>query len=342
MIDGKWWDSADILSYNCQGNIVKAKREIGKSYGQLKKAIARRERNHEAMIWLRFSDVEADALAGCFGDGKWVEIWESLGMTADQFRRKGRRVLWRKDKNSPWLPLIRFAGLTEWHNLRDNDDPQEKFLFFDEFIVPDSKLRNYRGRRPADDFIDLWISLRRGKAKMPFLMCGNPELGSDWFLPSIGIDDREKMEKISIYTPRDDIRDKCRSELHNLDRVAVQWTQNPDGHSAGGSASGLAQAIPQGLQDRVKGTETLYAIIDLGDGPVTLWLSPRGVLVDVGTVAGKIVFRDVPDGSLYTRILPRDPRRLFGLLKSFWLLGRVYYTGAEAFRRFSRYVKKLV
>ena len=47
MIDGKYFDSNIILSHGAPFSVVFGSREIGKSYGQLRRAPARRVRDHE-------------------------------------------------------------------------------------------------------------------------------------------------------------------------------------------------------------------------------------------------------------------------------------------------------
>lgn len=279
MIEGKYWDCNDLLSYNCNLSVVNGKRSIGKSYGQLTRAISRRVRNHEAMVWLRMTGEDAGLLAKQFGSDKWTAILDKLGVDRDNVRRQGNRILWRPYKSESWQPMIRYAGLSEWANLRDTDDPSEKFIYFDEYIVPDSKLRRYTGGRPAENLIDLWLSLRRGSNRCPILCAGNPELGTDWLLPGLGIRDRQDAEKIRIYRPSEDIRDKCRDEVFNLERVAVLWTTNPGGQSAGGEESGTAGRVPDGLLRRRSGSEVFYSQFDLGDGPFSLWYTRDGGLI---------------------------------------------------------------
>ena len=71
MIDGKYFDSNVILSHGAPFSVVFGSREIGKSYGQLRRAHARRVRNHEGMVWVRPTAEEAETLASMFGSGKW-------------------------------------------------------------------------------------------------------------------------------------------------------------------------------------------------------------------------------------------------------------------------------
>lgn len=343
MIEGKYWDCNDILSHNANINVVFGKREIGKSYGQLLRAHARRIRNHEGMIWLRFTDVAAANLAKKFGDGKWRAVWSQLGIDADNVKRCGSRVLWREKEGSPWLPLIRYAGLSEWANLRDTDDPVEKFVFFDEFIVPEHTLKCYTGGEPWRNLLDLWISLRRGAERCPVLLCGNPELGVDWFLPAIGIEDRQTEERVRIYRPNDYVRDLCRNDVYNLDRVAVLWTTNPGGQSAGGSDSGVAPTLADGLSRRRSGSERHYCQFDFGDGPFSLWYTADGFLIcDSREDIGYNIIKLFPDGSRRCVLFSPTIKGRLDFLRLYWRAGRVKFTDVHALRRFRNAVPKLL
>lgn len=346
MIDGKWFDCNDLLRYGCNLNIVNGKRDIGKSYGQYLRAHARRLRNHEGMIWLRLIAADAERLAGEFGSGKWRAIWERFGQTEANFKRYENRILWRANEKSPWLPMIRFAGLSEWAKLRDHDDPQEKFIFFDEYIVPADKLSRYRSPNPpARDLLDLWLSMRRGKTRCPILCAGNPELGSDWLSPFLLRDrDKQVAERVRVYDTREWVREYCRDSdgVYNMDRVAILWTENPGGHHSGGSESGKAFAVPDGLKRNRAGHERVYSQIDLGAGFCSLWLAPGGgLIVDTVQTPQKVV-RPAPDGNPATVVLTPYVKRQFEYLRTQWRLGAIWYTNGEAYRRFMQDARKLL
>lgn len=336
MIDGRFIDFNDILSYNLNVNVVDGKREIGKSYGMNRRMIARRIRNHEAIVWCRLTAEDALARASEFGSGKWLELAEREGLTLDNFTRNGRRILYRPDKRADWLPLVRYVGLSEWNKMRDGDDPQERLLFLDEFIVPDEKLRRYCGMvgNPFEHLCDLWISLRRGKEKMPILAVGNPELGSDWLTPALGISDKQTPERIKTYRIRDDVAERLTNDVYKVNRAAIWWTTNPDGQSAGGGASGRPKEVPRGLYARRGGHETPWADFDLPAGRFSIWLSHgRMICASVGTSVPRI--RLLPDGDPRTIVLtPQFRRRHLSALAEFWRVGWVKFEDPAAYSAF--------
>ena len=346
LIDGKWFDCNNLLHYGLNLNIVNGKRDIGKSYGQLLRAHARRLRNHEGMLWLRLIADDADKLAGEFASGKWLEIWERYGQTRKNFMRRGNRIFWREKEGAEWLPLIRFAGLSEWHKLRDRDDPQEKFIFFDEYIVPPDRLSRYRSPNPpAQDLLDLWLSMRRGKTRCPILCAGNPELGPDWLSPYILRDrDRRTPERVRVYDTKESVREYCRDSdgVYNMEKIAILWTENPTGHHSGGSASGRAQSLPAGLLRARSGSERLYTQLDIGSGFVSLWYARGGgLIVDTVRTPEKVI-RLSPDGSALTTVLTPYRKRGFGILRLAWTMGQIWYTNADAYRIFMSDVKKIL
>lgn len=334
MIDGKFFDSADILCYGAPFSVVFGSREIGKSYGQLRRALARRVRNHSGTLWLRPTAEDAETLAGSFGNGKWQKLWSVYGYDPERFHRiSGNRIVY-KDGNE-WHPLIRYAGLSEWEKLRDNDDPEENFLYFDEFIMSPAKLKRYQGQ-PAANLLDAWVTLRRGKPKMPVLMMGNPELGVDWFLPAVGINDRQTPERVRVYQCPDNFRQE-----YGLDRVAVLWTRNPGGQSVGGAVSGTAGALPESLKKRRGGLERLYANIDLGYGLLSLWYGADCLIVD--TVRGQgYTIKNFPDGERDTVVYSPQMKKQFVFLREYWRAGRVRFASAEAFKRFQMTAGRLI
>lgn len=345
MIDGKYIDVNDVLSHGLDINVIKGKREIGKSYGNLIRANARRFRNHEAMVWLRFTAEEAEGLAGEFGSGKWLEIWRHFDQTAENYRRGADgRILWRPHKCADWLPLIRYAGLSEWHKLRDRDDPQEQFLLFDEYIVPDSKFRRYTAGNPAENLLDLWVSLRRGGGKMPVLLMGNPELGRDWFLPSVGVHDEETPERVRVYDMHGKIIERANDPAgrFNTSKCAVFWTTNPGGQSSGGDDSGRSACVPDGLQRARGGHEMPYCQFDFGGGHVSLWYTRDGALIVDTTNTPDHVVKLFPDGDPRTVIFSQGLRRRCSYLRQCYLSGRVYFANYDAFLRFGDVIKKIL
>lgn len=335
MIDGKYFDSNVILSHGAPFSVVFGSREIGKSYGQLRRAHARRVRNHEGMVWVRPTAEEAETLAGMFGSGKWQKLWSTYGYDPDRFRRVGGNRIVYKDGNE-WRSMIRYVGLSEWEKIRDNDDPDEKFLYFDEFVMSPAKLKRYTGK-PADNLLDMWVSLRRGKPRMPVLMMGNPELGVDWFLPAIGVEDRQTAERVRTYAVDGEIKSE-----YDLDRVAVLWTRNPGGQSIGGAVSGTAGALPEALVMRRKGFERLYMNIDLGFGLVSVWFSRDGFLI-CDTVAGNsFTIRNFPDGSRDTVVFSPAIKKQLVYLRDYWRAGRVRFANAEAFKRWNMTAGRLI
>lgn len=336
MIDGKYIDFNEILSHNCHVNVVDGKREIGKSYGGNRRSLARRIRDHEGVVWLRLTREDAIARASEFGSGKWIALLEREGLTLDNVQRNGCRILFRRSKGDDWQPLIRYIGLSEWNKMRDGDDPQEKLLFFDEFIVPDAKLRRYIAMvgDPFEHLCDLWISLRRGKNKMPILAVGNPELGTDWITPALGIFDRQIPETIKTYRIREDIAERLSNDVYHVDRAAVWWTTNPGGQSAGGDASGRARGVPAGLYARRGGHETVWADFDLPAGRFSVWLAPhRMICASVATDVPRI--RVLPDGDPRTIVLTSQFRtRHLSALAEFWRVGWIKFEDAAAYTTF--------
>lgn len=343
MIAGKYWDANDILSYNANISAVFACREIGKSYGELIRGHARRIRNHEGMLWLRFTQEAADGLAKKFGDGKWWAVWDQLHIDPDNVKRVGRRILMRDHEGAPWLPLIRYAGLSEWANLRDTDDPAEKFIFFDEFIVPDHTLKCYTGGEPWKNLLDLWISMRRGSDRCPILLAGNPELGVDWLLPALGIKDRQTPERVRIYRPSDYVRDMCKNDKYDLDRVAVLWTTNPGGQSAGGAESGIAQKLPDGLQRRRSGSERFYCQFDFGEGPFAVYYTRDGFMIcEARENPAERIVKQFPDGSRRCILFSPTFKQSLDFLRMYWRAGRVKFSDPLAFSRFKHAAPKIV
>lgn len=341
MIDGKYLNINDILSYGYDLNIIDGKREIGKSYGNLLRAHARRIRNHEGMVWVRMFAEDADLLASSFGNGKWQDIWRRFGISSDNVKRSGRRILWRKDDKSPWLPMIRYIGLSEWENYRDADDPQEKYLFFDEFIQAPARMKRYAAGIPSENLIDLWISLRRGKDKMPMLLAGNPELGEDWLLPSLYVNDRQTPERVRVYDASGDLVDRAASVNHDISRIAVLWTTNKGGQSSGGRQSGVVADVPHGARRALSGRERLYATFDFGDGIVSVWYTVGGFIVSTRDADGR-VFRLVPDADPRTVVFTQRSRKNCGYLRDAIVAGKLWYTDVSAFRRFGVVAKKIL
>ena len=335
MIDGKYFDANDILSYGAPISTVFGSREIGKSYGMMRRALARRRRNHEGMIWLRPFAEDAEKLAQAFGNGKWQELWTRYGYNKDDFRRtSGNRIVYRE--GDLWRPLIRYAGLSEWESLRDTDDPQEKFLFVDEFVVSSDRLKRYAGA-PAQNLLDAIVTLRRGgKKSFPVLLAGNPERGIDWLLPALGVDDRRTPEKVRVYSVDRDI-----AEEYKIGRVAVLWTRNPRGQSVGGRVSGTAGVLPESLLMRRSGLERIYANIDLGFGLLSVWYGRDCMIVD--TVKGDgWVLRSFPDGSRDTVVYTPAVKKNFVFLRDFYRAGRVRFANAEAYKRFQATAGKII
>lgn len=338
MIDGKYWDAAHLLSYGCHGNVVDGKRNIGKSYGMMRRACARRVRNHEGMVWFRFTEDDAKMKLSEFGGEKWQKLWIRYGYNPKDFRRYGNRILMKIGND--WKPLIRYFGLSEWESARDNDDPEEKFIFFDEFIVSNERLRRYNGQ-PAKNFLDAWISLRRGKDRCPFLLAGNPEKGVDWFTPALGITDRRTPEAIRIYKTSEEIQDICRDGDYNLDKIAIEWTTNPLGQSSGGKQSGRVSAVPDGLLMRRRGNERIYGNFDLLAGFFSIWYAGDFMIVD--TVKGQApVVRQFPDGNADTVVYTQQIKRNLVYLREFWRAGRIRYANPDAWSRFMQTSGKLI
>lgn len=344
MIDGRFIDFNEILSHNLHLNFVDGKREIGKSYGMNRRTLARRIRDGEAIVWARLTLEDAIERAREFGSGKWTELLAREGLTMENVMRNGRRILYRPHKGADWLPLIRYVGLSEWNKMRDGDDPQERLFFFDEFIVPDAKIRRYMGMvgNPVDHLLDMWISLRRGKSRMPILAVGNPELGPDWLTPALGIVDKQVPERIKTYRLRDDVAERLTNDVYKVDRAAVWWTTNPGGQSAGGDASGRPQDVPRGLYARRGGHETPWAYFDLPGGSFSVWLT-HGAMICASCGADVPRIRLFPDGDRRTIVLtPQFRRRHLGALADYWRLGRVKFEDAMALSAFQAAVPQII
>jgi len=334
MIDGKYFDSGDILTRS--NGVVNGSRSIGKSEGQKRRAICRRQRNHEATVWVRFTEEEADVLAGAFGNGKWKKLEKEYGIEGKLKLGKGRRILY--DHNGTWVPMIRYVGLSEWQKQRDIDDPQERHIFFDEYIVPDSKLKTHLGGPPAEHFMDMWISLRRGKPQshpMTFLLAGNPELGIDWFTPYLGIDDKKRPESIVTYELPEAVRKRYSDDDYDFDRFTVMWTTNPNGAGLHNGVSGYVQGMPENLLKRRSGFEQIYAQFDFG-GFISIWYGDRCMIVD--TVKGQAnTIKDLPDGYASTVVMTPKLKKDLVYLREYWNAGRVFFTSPDAYHRFINY-----
>lgn len=340
MIDGKYFDANDVLSRNCMLNVVFGKREIGKSYGMMRRACARRVRNHEGMVWVRPTAEAAQTLASSFGNDKWQKLWTTYGYEKDRFKRvNGNRIVY-KDGNE-WRPLIRYWGLSEWEDARDNDDPSEAFLYLDEFVMAPESLRRYCGQ-PAKHLLDMWVSLRRGKPKMPVLLAGNPEKGVDWFLPFLGVEDRQTPERVRIYNVAPKIAKEYKTSAGETpDKVAVLWTTNPGGQSVGGKTSGTAGDLPEELVQRRCGLEKIYGNFDLGYGLVSLWYGKDCVIVDTVRGPGWVI-RNFPDGNRETVVYSSQIKRQMIYLREFWRAGRVRFASPEAYKRFQMTAGRLI
>lgn len=338
LIDGKYIDLNNVIS---RGNgVVFGKRSIGKSYGMNRRSLARRIRNHEAMVWVRFTEEEAETLFSSFGNGKWQKLAHDAGIDMSDLKAgKGRRILY--NDNGTWRPLIRYWGLSEWQKARDNDDPEEKFIFFDEFIVPDRKLKCHDGN-PAEHFLDMWVSLRRGeKHRCPFLLAGNPELGVDWFTPFLGINDHKKPESITTYKLPSNISETYSDDNFTFDRFTIQWTTNPGGAGSGGKSSGVPSALPESLTVRRSGTSNIYAQFDLGDGFFSVWYDHQMMVVDTAKTPGNVI-KLLPDGNPNTVMWSDSVRKNLLFLREYWKMGRVRFTSHEAYRRFLAGKSKLL
>lgn len=269
-----------------------------------------------------------------FGNGKWKALEKEYGIEGRLKAGAGRRILY-KDGNT-WVPMLRYIGLSEWQKQRDIDDPRERHIFFDEYIVPDIKLKKHLGGNPAEHFLDIWVSLRRGKPAnrlMTFLLAGNPELGVDWFTPYLGIEDKRTPETVKTYRLPDSVRERYSDDLYLFEKFTIFTTTNIGGAGMHNGVSGFVKGAPERLVKRRTGTERVYCQIDFG-GHVSIWYGDGVMIVDTVKVPHTII-KEFPDGRATTIVYAPRVKKDLQYLRDFWRESRVRFANADAWQRFT-------
>lgn len=335
MNGGKWWSSRRVLSYGTDIAIVEGGRDIGKSYGQLIRAIKNTIRRGASMAWLRRTEVEADALARSVGSGKWKEVLRRFGLTKDDVKRKGNIVYIQT--RGEWRRCIRYAALSQWNSLRDTDTPEERYIFLDEAFTTMEKRRLYEGSE-VRDFLDIYKSLRRGKEHFQALICGNADAASNVYL--------------EYFALRPTIGDEGVELLHAGDarRIAFERVKGRDAGSFSRLVEGTAygafmQGTPHGVNNALisRGVKrgAVYGAFDLF-GYVSIWYTREGfMLVDTANTGG-LYYVGAPNGDRAALVFDNSARRRLGVLREAWRVGRVRFASPLAYERGMRTLSKVL
>lgn len=324
-----YWDSRAVLSYNTDIAIVEGDRNIGKSYGQLIRAIMNTKRHRASMCWLRRTEAEADELARSVGSGKWRTILARCGFTSEDVKRSGRRVSLRV--RGEWRPCIRYAALVEWNDLRDSDEPNERYIFLDEAFTTLEKRRRYAGDE-VRDFLDIYVSLRREKERFPALICGNADQADNPYLNYFGLEPNKRggVELLSTGNGK-------------FNRIAYERVRREAVGSFANTVKGtrygaFLDGVPHGVNPALFGTRDVrcenncYAAFDLC-GYISIWYAKKGGLIVDITDAKTDYFVAFPNGDPRAYVFTNEIRKRLVVLRDAWRAGRVRFTNATAFER---------
>lgn len=337
LIDGKWINWTELLTWGSLITESIADRDVGKSYGMLKRCMVRARKHGEAMVWLRRTDDEAKALCQSWGNSKVKAIAESAHLSLDNFQKRGERILFRLNKDESWRPMIRYGGLSSASAFRDTDDPAEKILFLDEAFATPAKHNRYVGNE-VEDCLDIFKSLRKGDCDIRLVLCGNRERHINLWHEYFGIEKEIIEEGTYRIQTSPKKRDRIPADVGNSIVVDVRANHNAThedlkelfkgtvyGDFLGGSAKGhykqLVMPIPP--------TSWHYCSFDFGHYG-SIWNAPDRFMIASLRRAGNKTIRLAPDGRRDTVVLNPVLKRRLVYLRSAWNSGKLRFDSAAA------------
>lgn len=331
-----------LFSRKWEIGISETGRNIGKSYGMLWRALKRRKRHGEAMVWGRRTAEEKKSLLRAFGSGKWLELCKRAGVDFDRLRRVGDRIQFNggSAKAPEWLPLIRYVALGEWNDLRDTDDPQERLFYVDEAFSTPEKLRRYHGDE-VQDCIDAWISLRR-EGDMRLLLAGNFERAVNPYFDFFGVRRPEIKAGTVVLHPARSVPG-CESATLIYERDPRSFT-GAEGQILAGTSYGafLAGGIKgSGVEyRRPPAGAWFYCRSELGTAvPVSIWFDRLGNYYISERQTSGACLRSMPDGRAETVVASPTVRKRLKSFRQAWEAGRVFWESRAAMERGAGFVK---
>lgn len=330
----RYHDWAVPLSYGGKLTIVEGDRDIGKSYGMLRRALWRCLHRKKSMVWLRRTDVEAKALLQEFGGAKWTRAADSVGIKMEDLYRKGDSVFLKTKEGS--RRVLRYGCSSGWSEFRDTDDPDIELLYLDEAFTTVERHRRYVGNE-VEHALDIWKSMERDGVGVPMVVAGNKEKCVNIWLDYFGIDKVPKGAGIyRIGTSKNTTVDMGASGTLEVPEIVYErYVSNKrtsfdrlvGGTEYGAFLDGFGKNSTQLIKE-VPRRSRIYAAIDFGKY-VSLWLTPDNYIVaSLRRVAGKTLRID-PDGSKNTVLLTPAIRKNFVLFRERWNAGRVRFDSQE-------------
>jgi len=327
-----------LLSRGALFSICQTVRGCGKSFPMLLRTMARVNRAHRSVVWLRRTEDEIAAWLDTFGNDKWLRCAKLAGVDFDRFKRR-KNIIYYNDGRflaPDWVRAIRGGALVQWNDFRDTDDPREELLLLDEAFCTVEKRNRYAGNE-VHDLLDIFTSLyREGENDIRCLLMGNEEMAQNPYFDYLGMKPPHIEEGIVWLAPAHtkEFPERYgsvayeRALNHNAPSTLAQTLA---GTQYGGFLRGDSKGIDRGLLAALPRRRGFYVGIDFGKR-VTLWRGADGLMyVSLNAAAGPTLRRTL-DGSPDTVPITPDTKKKLVALRRAFRTNAIRFDSPEAYQ----------
>lgn len=350
-----YYDNRKIRSYKALLNKTDTTRNIGKTWSWKISGIIGFIKHHSKIEWLRYfrKDVK-ETMKKRFYSKKMIKIindelnghgskhkWK---LTLENFKQDGAFVYYRKDKKHKWEWFIAVHALSDEQAIKSSDDPDVRYIVFEEYRITPDKLARYRGD-PVTDFLSIWTTVKRDNRVRVFLL-GNKECISDPFSSYFGIPAIDtKFQGIKTFKHGtiaveqiNDVPEETKDDFDAQFRTLLDGTGYGD-FLFKGEIRNLDRSR---IRTKPKGCY-IYCCFDVGR-PITAWIDKyQNLYFENGIDSSRTVAVDKASDkyrSAYV-ISAGDKTSRFSTLNYLFKMNKVFYADEKAFEQGFKVLKIL-
>jgi hypothetical protein len=165
-----YWNPQKILSYNALFSMVVGARGVGKSVQSLDFLLGRFILKGEKSVYLRRyrTEIQADKRMKLFDDVlRYVERWKGYEIT-----NNGRAMYVTRPGSDKKEHFMTIYSLSEMLQSKGTPEPDVRWIFFDEFILPKGRHLRYLPDE-FNDFLSLYETIDRKQSRVRVIMAAN-------------------------------------------------------------------------------------------------------------------------------------------------------------------------